>query len=455
MEMLETSQIILKNTFRTLFKKIRESPILYFFFTCMIFLSVFMFGFLTYILIKTDFNATLEDIFFSIFFIFILKSAADFYYHYVKSPYVTYPLCTQIDQRKTIFEIFLSILIINLTIWLSFSTLYLASLYLFDINFFYPLEYIFFTIGLVISVFIGSTIAIHFFSPAPYRLAPTIFLFLFYLYSKNLYFMTFTLPLVIIHFIWSINHALPSYLYVNRKERRIDKTQVKIRRILRAFFYRELIVLWRDKLIYSFLISSISTGLFSGYLVVYGAEILIPEQFREIAGDFLPSMVVFIGVYIVVLYTAVFTSLNLFLNEEKTMWILRNLPVKNEAIILGKVSSLSICFLTALPFIPYLSIFIGYDHFIFILWFLVFSFIAGVIISLPIGAKYVGKKSDTLLLYSTGMILLIIIGLVGSLIDLVSQYIDYEIILYIVILIIEIGFLFLSIKLSSRIISLK
>jgi hypothetical protein len=166
-------------------------------------------------------------------------------------------------------------------------------------------------------------------------------------------------------------------------------------------------------------------------------------------------MFLFLGIYVVIMYTAVFPSLNLFLNEEKTMWILRHMPVKNESIVYGKVSSLALCFLTAIPFIPYITIFTGLDQIVFLVWFLVFSYIAGIILSLPLGVKYVGKKSDIMLLYSVAMILFVILGFVAIIADIIEQNFTYPIIIYTIILFFEIFLLYVSIKISSQLLSLK
>jgi len=386
--MFETTKLLFIETKRSLFKKIKTSPILYFFFTSMMLFSIVMFAFLTFFLIKTEVDVSLSDVFFSIFFIFIMKSSHDFYVFFVKAPQISYPLSTQRHQIKTIFEIFIGILL-------------------------------------------G-----------------------FYWYSQEILFVACTLPIVVLHLTWALRHAMESYLYVNRKERTREKNQIKIFSPFRAFFYRETTVLWRDRLLVSFVFTSVSTALITGYLVLYGAELLIPESLREMAGRSLPSMFVFTGIYIVIIYTSVFPSLNLFLNEEKTMWILRNLPIRNETIIFGKASSLTLCFVTAIPFIAYISIFIGLNEIIFISWFLIFSYIAGVIISVPLGAKYVGKKSDVLLLYSVAMILFVILAIVGTTGNYIRQNFTYAIVFYSIFLIVEFGVLYLSLKLSSHILSL-
>ena len=180
-----------------------------------------------------------------------------------------------------------------------------------------------------------------------------------------------------------------------------------------------------------------------------------PESLQEFAGEFLPDMFVFLGLYVVVIQTSVFPALNLFLNEEKTMWILRNVPISNKIIVYGKVVSLSLCYITAIPFLAYVSIFIGLDNIGFLAWLLTFSFIAGIIVSVPLGAKYVGKKSDILLLYAVAMILFVIVSAAGGIGMMMNKYVNYSFALFAAALMIEIVILFVSLKLSSYLISLK
>lgn len=453
--MFETLKVILIESKRNLFSKFRTSPILYLFFSAMVFFSIIMFAFLTFILLRTEVETTLEDFFFSVFFIILLKSAADFHTYYIKAPQISYPLSTQVNQTKTIFEIFLAILVVQLALWFSFSGLYLLTLFALRIDIWYPLEYLFFSIGIILATLLGSMISLHFFSPKRHRLIPALLLLSYYWFTKDLILVSLTLPIVLLYFVLSIENGLTSYLFVNRKERIKERDIVRKRDIINALFNREITVLWRDRLLFSFLFTAITTALGTGYLVIYGTDILIPESIREMAEELLPSMFVFLGVYVVIIYTAVFPGLNLFLNEEKTMWILRNLPVKNETIVNGKVLSLAPCFLTAVPFLAYITIFIDSDDLVFLTWFLSFSFIAGVIISVPLGAKYVGKKSDVLLLYSVAMLLFIIMGVVSTFGMFVRRYTELEIIFYLLLLLFEMIILWASLKISSQILSLK
>lgn len=454
--MFETSKIILKDNTRDLIKKIQEAPVLYFIFTGMMIFSILIFAYATYFIlnIETNLNVSLEDVFFTIFFMFFLKSAADVYNHFIMSSPLSYSLSTQVDQKKTVFEIFIAILTMELVIWFSFSSFFLLALAAFSVNVYYPVEYLIFTLGVVTAACLGTAVSINFFSPKKYRLLPPLILLTFVLNSRSSLYASSMLPLAFLQVGWSIKNSITSYLFVKRKERLKERAQVKVRSVIKAIFYRETTVLWRDKLLFSFVFSSISTGLFAGYLFLYGEEILIPETLRETIGDFLPSMFVFLGVYVVVVYTAVFPGLNLFLNEEKTMWIVRHVPVKNDVFIYGKTSTLALCFLTSIPFVPYISIFMGFDQIAFLLWLLVFSYIAGVIVSVPLGVKYVGKKSDIMLLYSVAMILFAILGTAATLGSVVRDYFPYPIVIYILTILAEILVLYVSLKISSKILAL-
>jgi hypothetical protein len=199
---------------------------------------------------------------------------------------------------------------------------------------------------------------------------------------------------------------------------------------------------------------SITTALGTGYLYLYGTDLFIPESIQKLVSGFLPTLFVFLGCYIVIMYAAVFPALNLFLTEEKTMWILRNLPIKNETIIYGKTLALSLSFLVTLPFLAFIPIFLGIDDILFLLWFLGFSFLAAIIIAIPLGVKYVGKKSDILLLYSVAMILFVLLSVVGAGVNLLRSTTTLSILpLCLLLLLLELSILFLALKLSARLLS--
>jgi hypothetical protein len=455
--MFETTKVLIKNNTRNIMKKIKEAPVLYIFFILMMVFSILIFGFTTFFLInyETELDLSLNDIFFLVLFSFFFKSAYDFYNHFVKAENVTYALATDVDQKKTIFEIFFGIFVINLLIWFAFSGMFIISLMIFNVDITFPLEYLIFTIGVIVSICLGCSICINFFSPERYRLIPNLILIGFFWLSKDPFFVTLTLPLAVLHVFWSIKNGVFSYQFIRRKKRVKERTQIKNRNVISALFHREITVIWRDNLMYSFVFSSCVTGFGAGYLFLYGDRLFIPESLIELYGGFLPSMFVFMGVFVVIVYTGVFPALNLFLNEERTMWIIRHIPLKSETIVFGKTSALALCFVTSIPFIPYISIFIGFDKIVFMIWFLVFSYLAGIIISIPLGVKYVGKKSDIMLLYSIAMILFAVLGSAAMLGLYIENQFQYPILFYFLILIAEIIVLYISLKISSSILTVK
>ncbi len=455
--MFETTKILLINNTRGLISKIKETPILYIFFTIMIISTIFMFGFVTlyFQVVETNFKLKIQDVFFMIFLAFLIKSSVDFYNLFIKSQEVTYALSTPITHKKTISEIFFTVFVTNIVIWFSFSTLYIIGLIIFKININYLDLYLFFNLGVISAICLGCSICINFFSRLRIRIIPMIILVVFYLYLLDPLFVLITLPLAFLHILWSLNHADESHQNIRRKERINNISQNKTRGIIRAIFYKEITILWRDRLLASFVSTSVFTGLAAGYLYLYGDELFIPESLRVMYGEFLPSLFIFLGIFIVVIYTAVFPSLILFLNEEKTLWIIRHIPIKNEKLILGKISSLILCFIAGIPFIPFMLIFVGIENLLYLSWFLVFAYLASVIITLPIGVKYVGKKSDIMLLYSITMLLLFVLG-IGSFISVyIWNNFTYPIIPSMLIILIEFLALYISVKISDKILTIR
>ena len=112
--MLETYNTVLTNASRNLKKNIENTPLLYFLFTIMIIFSMGMMAMLTLFFINNNVEIELNDVFFIIFFMFLMKSSYDFYRYFNKSNPVTYSLSTPVTQFKTVFEIFLVIFWIQL-----------------------------------------------------------------------------------------------------------------------------------------------------------------------------------------------------------------------------------------------------------------------------------------------------------------------------------------------------
>jgi hypothetical protein len=452
--MLETSLLLFTEITRNFRRKMKSSPILYSFFSAMIFFSIVMFAFLTFFLLHTKTTFNFMDAFYAVFFLLLMKSATDVHTHFITAPQASYALSTHVAHRKTVGEIVLTIFLMNIGLWFSLSLLYILVLSALRISLNYPVEYLLFSINIIIAILLGCSLSLHFFSLKQYRMIPTLVLLMFFWFSQSLLFVACMFPLAILHCGWSLSHPLDSYRFVKRKERTKERAQVHLRGSLQTLFYREVTVIWRDRLYFSFISMSITTALGTGYLYLYGTDLFIPESIQKLVSGFLPTLFVFLGCYIVIMYAAVFPSLNLFLTEEKTMWILRNLPIKNETIIYGKTLALSLSFLATLPFLAFIPIFFGVDDMLFLLWFLGFSFLAAIIIAIPLGVKYFGKKSDILLLYSVAMILFVLLSIVGAGMNLLRSGATISILpLCVLLLLLELSALFLSLKLSAKLLS--
>ncbi len=434
--------------------KMRTSPLLYAFFSAMIFFSLVMFAFLTFFLLNTEISFTLTDVFYAVFFLLLMKSASDLHTYFVSSPQVTYALSTPVSQQRTVGNVILTIVAVNMMIWFLFSLIYLAVLQLFHIPLTYTMEYCLFSISVFIAILLGCSLCLHYFSQKPYRMIPTVLLLSLCWLSQSLLFVVLILPLAVIHCLWSMSHPMDSYRFVRRKERASERASVHPRGILQTLFIREVTGIWRERLFFSFIFMSLVTAIGTGYLFLHGTDLFIPESLQRYFQGSLPSLFVFLGCYIVVMYSAVFPALNLFLSEEKTIWILQTLPVKNDTIVYGKTLALGLCFLTTLPFLAVIPIFLGGDDIIFLLWFLCFSFLAAIILAIPLGVKYVGKKSDILLLYSVAMILFVLLSIVGIGMNLLRSATPYSILpLCLLLLCLEGSLLFLSLKFSARLLS--
>lgn len=414
-----------------------------------------MFAFLTFFLLHTETTFNFMDVFYTVFFLLLMKSASDMHTYFISAPQASYILSTHVSHKKTVGEITLTIVLINMSLWFSFSLLYLLILSGLRIPISYPVEYVFFSLSVLCGILLGCSLSLHFFSSKQYRLIPTLLLLGFLWFSQSMMFVASMLPVALLHCLWSLSHPLDSYRFVKRKQRTSGSTHIRPHGILQTLFIREVTGIWRDRLYFSFVSMSVFTALGTGYLFLYGTDLFIPESIQRYLSGFLPSLFVFLGCYVVVMYAAVFPALNLFLTEEKTMWILRSLPVSNEMIVYGKTLALSLCFLTTLPFLAFIPVFLGVTDLLFLFWFLCFSFLAAVIIAVPLGVKYVGKKSDILLLYSVAMILFVLLSVVGAGMNLLRGTNAFSILpLCLLLICLELTLLFLSLKLSTYLLSL-
>jgi hypothetical protein len=454
-QMLETYSALLTDVIRNLKKNIRDSPLLYTFFGFMMFASIVGMSYITLFLIWTNADVDLYEIFLMIFFIMLMKSGVDFHKHFVKSSVLSYPLSTPVKHVKTTFEIFLLIFWLQLGLWAFFSINFSILLVIGNVNLGYPIEYLQFTMGVMLATIIGTIITIHYFSKNKFRLAPIPFIFLALWFFREPIFTLIILILSAGYLAWSLSKSIDCYLYVNRKERINEGHQIKIYDEVKAIFHKEVIILWRDRLLFSFIFTAVIVGAISGFLAEFGGEDILPDGIRHLTQYVSPVMYGFLGVYVLTIYTAVFTSLNFFLAEENTVWVIRNLPVKAKTIVHGKALALTIPFICSIPFVAYFSAFTGLDMIPSTLWLLIFAFIVGLTVSFPLGTKYMGKKSDVLLLYSVAMIIFGILGFVLGIENLVSRNPVYLLHFYLSTIAIAVFFMFLSFELSAHIFTLK
>lgn len=454
--MLETYTTVLTQSFRNLKKNIIISPFLYVLFSLMILFSSLFIGFLTVILLRTNVSLDINNIFFIVFFLFMLKSSHDFYFSFTKSEPVTYTFSTPQAHWKTVFELFLVVFWVQLGLWVLFSTLYMIPLVTTGVPLIYPLIYLKFTAGIILATIIGSTLVIHYFSSKKYRLIPLGFLlYALFVFSDSIALLVIIL-FSFVFLLWSLQFCLDSYQFISRKQRIPEKSQVWLSTIKQAVFHKEIIVLWRERILFSILFSSVLIGVFSGYLARFGADEFLPAGLEEIAAMISPEAYGFFGIYVLTVHGAVFVSLSFFLNEADTLWLLRHLPVRMQDIVKGKARALLIPFLCCIPFIAYYAAFTTLSSIPFLLWFLGFSFLASIIVCFPLGARYAGRKSDILLLYSISLFIFMILGFAFSLNYTLGILGASKIVFYLFSILIELFlFYFISIRLTAFLLTVR
>jgi len=453
--MLETYTALLTETSRNLYRNARDNPLLYTLFTFMTLFSILVIAGLTVFGLNSELTLNLQDVMIGLFFVFLLKTIVDIYKYFVTSEAVAYALSMPFSHWKTIGNIFFVVFWTQLGIWALFSGLYSLLLALAGVNLGYPIEYMQFTLSVILATFLGTVIALHFFSLKKWRLMGVPFIISAYLYYGSIDAMIILIVLSALYCIWSMHHGLDAFLFVRRKKRQQPPPTTMVFSPFRAILTKESIITWRDNLYASYIITAALTGAITGYLTIYGEELFIPEALRENLEHLMPFLYVFIGVYIVSIYTAVFPTLNMFLNEEKTSWILHHLPVAKNIMITGKTGSLVLTFLCSIPYLAYYIAFTGFEYALFALWLLVFTFLAGVILSLPLGARYMGKKSDILVLYSVALLMFLISGVGVALSTVFGRLVGIEPIFYLGSILGELVLLFGAIHVSADILSLR
>jgi len=451
--MLETYNAVLLNSFRNLKKNIKASPGLYALFFFMIVFTSFFLGFLTVFLLRTEVEIDINNVFLVVFFLFVIKASHDFYQYFTKSHPVTYALSTQVSHWKTVFDVFLVVFWIQLGLWVFFSSIYTASLVFAGVDLIYPLLYLKFTFGIMLSSVLGTLIALHYFSKKKYRLLPLgLLLFIVYQYP-DLISILLVLLLSFLYLFLSLTYSLDSYQFVSRKMRKKEQTQLWLSNPLKAIFYKEVIMLWREKVLFSVLFSAVVMGIGTGYLARFGAADLLPESLQVLASMVNPETYAFFGIYVLTIHGAVFISLSFFLNEDTTLWLLRHVPVPMREIVYGKASALLMPFLCSIPFIAYYAAFTSTESILYLIWFLIFSYLAAIIICFPLGARYVGKKSDIMLLYSTSLMSFIVLG-VAFFIDRIIYLVGFSrFFVYGLVLLVELGLIVVSMKVTAHVLS--
>src|SRR4030042_1933628 len=183
--MLETYKYLFLDVARNFFRNAKTSPLLYIFFGFMMFFSIVGMAFITLFLLRQKAEVNIYEVFLLILFIITMKSGVDFHKHYIKSNTISYPLSTPVSHQRTISEIFLVVFWLQLGLWAFFSILFSIFIASSGVRLSYPIEYVQFTMGVMLGTILGSLIALHFFSSKRLRLIPIpIFFFLLWLYHE-------------------------------------------------------------------------------------------------------------------------------------------------------------------------------------------------------------------------------------------------------------------------------
>lgn len=377
----------------------------------MAFFSVLMIAGISLVFVRLQIDIALRDLFFVIFGIFLLKAAYDFYHLFITKQSMVYALSTQKKHATIISEISLTIVWSNLGYWALLSGLYTLIIVNFNLSFDGAEPYLFLTAAVAIGSIIGITTALLLFSKhrllLPFLFSPLILL------SSNVNWMYLFFSIGIYSFILLIGtcFGLDSFLFHQHKNRSHHKEHVLFPGSIWSICVKEILFLWRERLLVSIIFSSSFLGVSSGYLSVFGESLLLPDEIRMFTSNLTLETYAFVGIYVLVVYASVFITLNLFLNEEHTVWLLKLLPVSTEVFVYGKISALILSFVASIPFLAFFLAFTQGESAFIVIWLFLFSFLSGILIGAPLGSKYVGGKSDVLLLYSVSLVMLLVCSL--------------------------------------------
>ena len=409
--MLDTYLLMLTNSWRMFKKNFIESPILYLLFFGMTALSVLMIAGISLIFVRLGINLSLNDLFFIVFGMFLLKTSYDFYRLFITNKAMVYALSTQKKQSTVVAEISLSIIWSNLGFWVLFSGVYTLLIMNFPLGFNGTNAYLLLTFAVLFASIVGITFTLFLFSTHRFLLA---FLGLpLYFVWTSFYVLTILVCFFIycIIFIFSLKNVLDSYVFQQQKNRSHKNENVHFPGSFRSVFIKESLFLWRERLLLSIIFSAGFIGVSSGYLSVYGESLFIPDEILLFTSHLSTETYALVGSYVLIVYSSVFITLNVFLNEEKKVWLLKQLPVNSETFVIGKISVLLLSFIASIPFLAFFIAFTEGESAFSIILLYVFSFLCGVILAAPLGSKYIGGTSDILLLYSVSLLMLLIIGI--------------------------------------------
>lgn len=411
--------------------------------------SVIMIVGISLVFIRLDIELAERDLFFVILSIFILKGAYDFYRLFTTKKPLVYAFATQKKQTTTVAEIIFAILWSNLGFWALLSGFYTVLLMNFTLPFNGAEAYILLTVSVGLASIIGPVTTLFLFSNKRFFL-PFISVPLLGLWA---YFSWINLGLIILFYLFlsvvSLRFVLESYLFQQQKNRSHENENTQFKGSVLSVFVKESLYLWRERLLLSIIFSASFLGIGTGYLSVYGQSIFLPEEIRFFTMYLSSETYAFVGTYVLVVYSSVFITLNMFLGEKDKVWILKLLPIPANIFVLGKLSALFLSFLTSIPFLAFFIAFTQGESAVSIILLYVFSFLSGTIIAAPLGSKYLGSTSDVLLLYSLSLLMLFVVGINFLIIQYAMHLGLYTTIVIIFVILILLFLLYMSYLISS------
>ena len=446
--MLETFNLIITDSWRSFRKNLTQAPLLYVLFFSMAIFSVMMIAGISLVFLRLDILISIRELFFVIFGIFLLKAAYDFYRLFITNHALVYALSTQKKQSTILSETVFVIIWSNLGFWAVLSGFYTVVIFFLNLSFNGTAAYLLLTNAVILSSITGSLLSYLLFSKyrwfLPLTSSPLLFLWIDFNWMVLLF-----LFMVYIFLFWIfLRFALDSYLFQQQKNKvHIDET-IRFPGSFWSVCVKEWIFLWRERLLISIIFSASFLGISTGYLAVFGQSSFLPEELRFFTNRLSLETYAFVGIYVLVVYAAVFITLNLFLNEENKVWLIKSVPLSAESFVLGKMLAMILPGIGSIPFLAFFLAFTESESALTVIWMFIFSFISGLIITAPLGSKYIGKKSDILLLYSVSLIMLFISGIGFSLIEFASSSQAFLVILSITSLILVV-LLFVSVKVSA------